>query len=140
MLSVPVLTRSPSRLQFLLAIATRLPSWPGPGDLQVFGNIVCLGPLGKSTQLVREGWWWGNTSDVIFVSGVDFFHSSVAEGQLSHPVHASAHTCGQAEVSAGGRRVEAVCAKVVRAESRTWKNQKVVGQFFDVTCSANLFP
>lgn len=34
MLSVPVLTRSPSRLQFLLAIATRLPFWLGPADLK----------------------------------------------------------------------------------------------------------
>lgn len=33
-LSVPVLTRSPSRLQFLLAIATRLPFWLGPADLK----------------------------------------------------------------------------------------------------------
>lgn len=33
-LLVPVLTRSPSRLQFLLAIATRLPFWQGPADLK----------------------------------------------------------------------------------------------------------
>lgn len=38
---------------------------------------------------------WGITSDVIFVGGVDFFYSSVAEGQFSHPVHASPHACGQ---------------------------------------------
>lgn len=33
-LSMPVLTMSLSRLQFLLAIATRLPFWPGPADLK----------------------------------------------------------------------------------------------------------
>lgn len=38
---------------------------------------------------------WGITSDVIFVGGVDFFYSSVAEGQFSHPVHASPHARGQ---------------------------------------------
>lgn len=43
-LSVPVLTRSPSRLQFLLAIATRLPFWLGPADLKRRGNIVWVGP------------------------------------------------------------------------------------------------
>lgn len=37
----------------------------------------------------------GITSDVIFVGGVDFFYSSVAESQFSHPVHASPHACGQ---------------------------------------------
>ncbi len=37
----------------------------------------------------------GITSDVIFVGGVDFFYSSVAEGQFSHPVHTSSHACGQ---------------------------------------------
>lgn len=42
-LSVPVLTRSPSRLQFLLAIATRLPFWPGPADLKHRVNIVWVG-------------------------------------------------------------------------------------------------
>lgn len=57
----------------------------------------------------------GNTSDVIFVGGVDFFYSPVAEGQLSHPIHASPHARGQAEVGAGCGRVEAVGGKVVRA-------------------------
>lgn len=42
-LSVPVLTMSPSGLQFLLAIATRLPFWLGPADLKRRGNIVCVG-------------------------------------------------------------------------------------------------
>lgn len=37
----------------------------------------------------------GITSNVIFVGGVDFFYSSVAEGQFSHPVHASPHASGQ---------------------------------------------
>lgn len=57
----------------------------------------------------------GNTSDVIFVGGVDFFYSPVAEGQLSHPIHASPHARGQAEVGAGCGRVEAVGGKVVCA-------------------------
>lgn len=42
-LSVPVLTRSPSRLQFLLAIATRLPFWQGPADLKCRVTLFGLG-------------------------------------------------------------------------------------------------
>lgn len=57
----------------------------------------------------------GITSDVIFVGGVDFFYSPVAEGQLSHPVHTSPHARGQAEIGTGGGRVEAVSCKVVCA-------------------------
>lgn len=61
---------------------------------------------------------WGITSDVIFVGGVDFFYSSVAEGQLSHPVHAPPHTRGQTQVGTGGSRVEPVSAEVIRAEMK----------------------
>lgn len=61
----------------------------------------------------------GLTSDVIFVGGVDLFYSPVAEGQFPHPVHAAPHARGQAEVGAGGGRVEAVGGKVVRAEAET---------------------
>lgn len=63
----------------------------------------------------------GITSDVIFVGGVDFFYSSVAEGQLSHPVHASPHACGQTKIGAGRGCVETVSAKVVRTELETKK-------------------
>lgn len=142
-LSVPVLTRSPSRLQFLLAIATRLPFWPGPEDLKrretLFGLERPLQIPLKFSKCTQTKWCGmsafvntqvnthrhsrrrphneghvhlqtrfyfqqisagqrcllGITSDVIFVGGVDFFYSSVAEGQLSHPIHASPHTCGQ---------------------------------------------
>lgn len=53
-LSVPVLTRSPSRLQFLLAIATRLPFWPGPADLKTQGKH-CLAWIRPSntTQIFK---------------------------------------------------------------------------------------
>lgn len=40
-LSVPVLTMSLSKLQFLFAIATRLPFWPGPADLK--GRVTMFG-------------------------------------------------------------------------------------------------
>lgn len=63
----------------------------------------------------------GITSDVIFVGGVDFFYSTVAEGQFSHPVHASPHACGQTKIGAGRGRVETVSAKVVRTEVETKK-------------------
>lgn len=50
-----------------------------------------------STQKISTGQLClpGITSNVIFVGGVNFFYSSVAEGQLSHPVHASPYACGQ---------------------------------------------
>lgn len=60
----------------------------------------------------------GITSDVIFVGGVDFFYSSVPEGQFSHPVHSSPHARGQAEVGTGRSGVETVSAKVVRTEAK----------------------
>lgn len=63
----------------------------------------------------------GITSNVIFVGGVDLFYSSVAEGQFSHPVHASPHACGQTKIGAGRGRVETVSAKVVRTEVETKK-------------------
>lgn len=130
-LSMPVLTMSLSRLQFLLAIATRLPFWPGPADLKcrvtLFGLDqpseskifkiypdqvawhVCLQNTHVNTHPHNEGIWTcisteqmcteqrhllGITSYVIFIGGVDFFYSSVAEGKLSHPVHASPHARG----------------------------------------------
>lgn len=62
------------------------------------------------------------TSNVIFVGGVDFFYSSVAEGQFSHPVHASPHACGQTKIGAGGSCVETVSAKVVRTETKMKKD------------------
>lgn len=66
----------------------------------------------------------GITSDVIFVGGVDFFYSSVAEGQLSHPVHTSPHACGQTQVGTGCCRVEPVSAEVIRTEIKIQrKNQ-----------------
>lgn len=49
--------------------------------------------LDRSAQ--RQRCSLGITSNVIFVGGVDFFYSSVAEGQFSHPVHTSPHACGQ---------------------------------------------
>lgn len=133
-LSVPVLTRSPSRLQFLIAIATRLPFWPGRADLkrrvtlfsldwpseyqQSFRNLLrpsgahmnmsilsrkhphnegmCICKLISTHQMCTgQHCWSGITSNVIFVGGVNFFYSSVAEGQFSHPVHASPYACGQ---------------------------------------------
>lgn len=60
----------------------------------------------------------GITSNIIFVGGVDFFYSSVAEGQFSHPVHASPHACGQTKIGTGRGCVETVSAKVVRTETR----------------------
>lgn len=127
-LSVPVLTMSLSRLQFLLAIATRLPFWPGPADLRTQRGKHCLGWSRRKTSTFTQtesagrgsvGGGRGLTSDVIFVGGVDLFYSPVAEGQFPHPVHAAPHARGQAEVGAGGGRVEAVCGKVVRAEAET---------------------
>lgn len=62
-LSVPVLTMSLSRLQFLFAIATRLPFWPGPADLK--GRVTMFGldrslpiPLkfSKCTRSERAVW------------------------------------------------------------------------------------
>lgn len=70
----------------------------------------------------------GITSDVIFVGGVDFFYSSVAEGQLSHPVHASSHARGQTQVGTGGRCVETISAEVVRTEAKTREEKKRVSQ------------
>lgn len=64
----------------------------------------------------------GITSNVIFVGGVDFFYSSVAEGQFSHPVHASPHACGQTKIGAGRSCVETVSAKVVRTETKMEKD------------------
>lgn len=61
----------------------------------------------------------GITSYVIFVGGVDFFYSSVAEGKLSHPVHASPHARGQAEISTGCGRMEPVSGKIVRTAIKT---------------------
>lgn len=61
----------------------------------------------------------GITSDVIFVGGVDFFYSSVAEGQFSHPVHASSHACGQTEIGTGRCCVETVSAEVICTEMKT---------------------
>lgn len=63
----------------------------------------------------------GITSNVIFVGGVDFFYSSVAEGQFSHPVHASPHACGQTKIGTGRSCMETVSAKVVRTEAKTKK-------------------
>lgn len=74
------------------------------------------------------GWGGGGfTSDVIFVGGVDFFYSSVAEGQFSHPVHASPHACGQTKVGTGRSRVETVSGKVVRTEAKTKKEDVSTG-------------
>lgn len=67
------------------------------------------------------------TSDVIFVGGVDFFYSSVAEGQFSHPVHASPHACGQTKVGTGRSCVETVSGKVVRTEAKTKKEDVSTG-------------
>lgn len=55
----------------------------------------------------------GITSDIIFVGGVDFFYSPVAESQLSHPVHTSPHTRGEAEIGTGCGCVKTVGGKVV---------------------------
>lgn len=165
-LSVPVLTRSPSRLQFLLAIATRLPFWLGPADLKcrvtLFGldqpseyhwnfqnvpwpsgaacvllehtreraqTLTTKRPHNGSTYMANlfftkqicteQHCLLGITSDVIFVGGVDFFYSSVAEGQFSHPVHASSHACGQTEIGTGRCCVETVSAEVICTEMKT---------------------
>lgn len=74
----------------------------------------------------------GITSDVVFVGGVDFFYSSVPEGQFSHPVHSSPDARGQAEVGTGRSCVETVSAKVVRTEAKRRKMsaQAVPGFFF----------
>lgn len=60
-------------------------------------------------------WGGGITSDVVFVGGVNFFYSSVAEGQFSHPVHSSPHTSGQAEVGTSGSSMESIRTEVISA-------------------------
>lgn len=69
----------------------------------------------------RKAVYWGITSDVIFIGGVNFFYSSVAEGELSHPVHTSSYASGQAQVGTSGSSVESVCAKIICAEQRKRK-------------------
>lgn len=66
----------------------------------------------------RKAVYWGITSDVIFIGGVNFFYSSVAEGKLSHPVHTSSYAGGQAQVGTSGSSVESVCAKIICTERR----------------------
>lgn len=73
--------------------------------------------VGGSGAVWRGGVGGALTSDVIFVGGVDLFYPPVAEGQFPHPVHAAPHARGQAEVGAGGGRVEAVGGEVVRAKA-----------------------
>lgn len=81
--------------------------------------------LHRAALLVGGGRGGGGiTSDVVFVGGVDFFYSSVAEGQLSHPVHASPHARGQTQIGAGRRGVETVSAEVIRAETQTERREK----------------
>lgn len=62
--------------------------------------------------------YWGITSDVIFIGGVNFFYSSVAERKLSHPVHASSYTGCQTQVGTSGSSVESVCAKIICTKQR----------------------
>lgn len=76
-----------------------------------------------STQKISTGQLClpGITSNVIFVGGVNFFYSSVAEGQLSHPVHASPYACGQTQVGTGSCCMETISAEVIRAKIRAEK-------------------
>lgn len=69
----------------------------------------------SSPAICPEHFYCGITSDVVFVGGINFFYSSVAEGQLSHPVHSSSHAGRQTQVGAGGGGVEAVRTEVIRA-------------------------
>lgn len=68
--------------------------------------------------------YWGITSDVIFIGGVNFFYSSVAEGQLSHPVHTSSYAGGQTQVGTSGSSVESVCAKIICTKQRGGKKRE----------------
>lgn len=70
----------------------------------------------SNPAICPEHFYCGITSDVVFVGGVNFFYSSVAEGQLSHPVHSSSHTGCQTQICTGGGGMEAVCTEVICAK------------------------
>lgn len=87
-LSVPVLTRSPSGLQFLLAIATRLPSWLGPADLKRRGTLFGL-------EWPSEYHW--NFQNLPWPSGVACVLTEHAHTNVEHAEtlkHANTHTVG----------------------------------------------
>lgn len=65
-LSVPVLTRSPSRLQFLLAIATRLPFWLGPADLKRRATLFGLDKPSKYHWNFQNISWPSGVACVLF--------------------------------------------------------------------------
>lgn len=57
-----------------------------------------------------SGWL---TPHIVFVRGIQFFDSSVAEGQFPHPVNPAADTRSQAQVGAGCSCMEAISCKTV---------------------------
>lgn len=57
-----------------------------------------------------SGWL---TPHIVFVRGIQFFDSSVAEGQFPHPVNPASDTRSQAQVGAGCSCMEAISCKTV---------------------------
>lgn len=57
-----------------------------------------------------SGWL---TPHIVFVRAIQFFDSSVAEGQFPHPVDPAADTRGQAQVGASCSCMEAISCKTV---------------------------
>lgn len=85
----------------------------------VFVDTHFHSPFSPSNPAIcLEHFYCGITSDVVFVGGVNFFYSSVTEGQLSHPVHSSSHTGRQTQVGTGGGGMEAIRTEVIRAIKR----------------------
>lgn len=89
-------------------------------------------------QFALSIFYCGITSDVVFVGGVNLFYSSVAEGQLSHPVHSSSHAGCQTQVGTGGGGMEAVRTEVIRAKKKKKKEAKLVSDCSTVLKMPNL--
>jgi len=57
------------------------------------------------------------TSDIVPIAAVNLLDAPVPERELAHPVDTPTHTCSQAEISIGRRRVKTIRHEVVIAKN-----------------------